>query len=321
MATQGIQQYLEEKNINAVVGTAITEAAKARAETACEHMAGTLLDQGTINVPGLSDALRSLGDVHGDKVDYLVKKLKAANKKTKQKVPAGEIEFCYFPVVGRGEQVRLICAEHGITLKEIAPVGFGGDTFKHGETPNGHFPWMKDGKLVLNDSNVIVQYLIEKYPGPLTPTTFDEKMKALAAWSWCQDYYSFVLSPLHDMALKHNEKHWRNARLTDPRAVGDLEAEYVEDLKKLHQTRVGYFEKQVAALKSPFLAGAECTYADVFLYTCVYAVQKCAGFGPLRDACGGDPYSDCPSIVALVAKVAAREKIAAAAGKFDEAPI
>jgi len=239
-----------------------------------------------------------------------------------RKAPGGEIEMCYFPVVGRGEQIRLICSEHGVTLKEIPPIGFGGDTFNYAQmTPNGHLPWMKDGMLVLNDSASIIQYLIEKYPGPFTPKTFDVKVKAFAAWSWCQDYFSYVLSPLHDMALQHNERHWRNARLTDERAVGDQTSQYVADLKKLHEIRCGYFEKQVAALGTPFLSGAECTYADVFLYTAVYAVQKCGGFAPLREACGGDPYKDYPSITAVVAKVAAREKILAVAGKFDQAPI
>jgi len=240
---------------------------------------------------------------------------------SQRKSSGAKIEFCYFPIVGRGEQIRLICAEHGLTFDEIVPMGFGGDTFKHAETPNGHLPWMKDGSLVLNDSSSIVQYIIEKYPGPYTPTSFDSKVLSVEAWAWVQDYYNFVLSPLHDMALQHNERHWRNARLTDSRAVGDLTSEYVADLKKLHENRCGYFEKRLAALTTPFLSGANCTYADIFLYTCVYAVQKCAGFGPLREACGGDPYKSYPSITAVVAKVGALEKVKAAAGKFDQAPI
>ena len=98
------------------------------------------------------------------------------------------VDFAYFPIVGRGEQIRLICAEHGIPYEEIVPVGFGGETFKHGETPNGHLPWMKEKEdgLILNDSSSIVQYLIEKYPGPLTPNSFEAKMKSLDAWAFVQ---------------------------------------------------------------------------------------------------------------------------------------
>ena len=236
---------------------------------------------------------------------------------TTKKTP---VDFAYFPVVGRGEQIRLIFAEHGIASNEIVPVGFGGDTFKHGETPHGHLPWLKDGELTLNDSFAIVQYLVEKYPGPFTPDSFGAKMKSIDAWAFVQDYYSFVLSPLHDMALKHGERFWRNARMTDTRAVGS-EEEYVADLKTLHEKRMGYFEKKCAALGTPFLSGSACTYADVFLYTCVYAVQKCKGFGPFRDACGGDPFKEYPTVLAIVAKVAEREKIKAVAGKFDQAPI
>lgn len=232
-----------------------------------------------------------------------------------------QLDFCYFPIIGRGEQVRLICAEHQVTLNEIVPVGFGGDTFKHSETPHGHLPWLKDGDLVLNDSNSIVQYIIDKYPGSLTPKTFEERIRALDNWSWTNDYYAFVMSPLHDMALHHGEKHWRNLRLTDTRAVGDETPQFVEDLKKLHYNRVSYFEKKLAASGSPFLAGSACTYADVFLYTCVQAVQKCAGFGQFRDACGGDPFKDCPTMLSIVSKVAQREKVLSTAEKFSQAPI
>ena len=122
------------------------------------------------------------------------------------------------------------------------------------------------------------------------------------------------------MALQHGERFWRNLRMTDTRAVGS-EEEYVTDLKTLHKTRMGYFEKKCAALGTSFLSGADCTYADVFLYTCVAAVQKCKGFEAFRKACEGDPFKEYPTVLAIVAKVAEREKVKAVAGKYDEAPI
>ena len=86
MSTEGIEQYLVDKNINEGVGTAITAAAKVRASAAYEFIAGALVEQGTIGVPGLADALKGLGEVRGDKVDYLIKKLKAGGKGTSKPV-------------------------------------------------------------------------------------------------------------------------------------------------------------------------------------------------------------------------------------------
>ena len=33
----------------------------------------------------------------------------------------------YLPVVGRGEQIRLLAAEHGIDYETVLPAGFGGE--------------------------------------------------------------------------------------------------------------------------------------------------------------------------------------------------
>ena len=63
MSTEGIEKYLEEKNINEAVGKAITEAAKQRADAAYEFIAAGLLDQGASAIPGLADALRQIGEV------------------------------------------------------------------------------------------------------------------------------------------------------------------------------------------------------------------------------------------------------------------
>ena len=35
-------------------------------------------------------------------------------------------KFIYLPVVGRGEQIRLLAAEHGIDYETVLPAGFGG---------------------------------------------------------------------------------------------------------------------------------------------------------------------------------------------------
>ena len=118
-----------------------------------------------------------------------------------------EIDLVYLPVIGRGEQINIICAMHDIQAKYLMSKPMGEDFDKNTEAPFGTIPWMKDHSngLELNDSMAIVQYLITKYEGPLTPRNIEEGALAAMYWAWCQDYYSFVLSPFHDIITGHNE--------------------------------------------------------------------------------------------------------------------
>ena len=82
-----------------------------------------------------------------------------------------DVTIAYFPIIGRGEQIRLICAMHSISVSELASTPLGEDFDKDKAAPFGTVPWMKDhaNGLELNDSLAIVQYLVTKYDGPLTP--------------------------------------------------------------------------------------------------------------------------------------------------------
>ena len=64
-----------------------------------------------------------------------------------------DVTIAYFPVIGRGEQIRLICAMHGISVSELASTPLGEDFDKDKEAPFGTVPWMKDhaNGLELND--------------------------------------------------------------------------------------------------------------------------------------------------------------------------
>ena len=123
-----------------------------------------------------------------------------------------EIDLAYLPIIGRGEQINIICRMHGIKVNMLMSKPMGDDFDKDIEAPFGTVPWMKDHSngLILNDSMAIVQYLVTKYPGPLTPKNVDNSALVSMYWAWCQDYYSFVLSPLHDIITGHNEPFWRN---------------------------------------------------------------------------------------------------------------
>ena len=54
-----------------------------------------------------------------------------------------------------------------------------------------------------------------------------------------------------------------------PRPEHEKHADFVSELKTLHAQRMGRLEKKLAAAGTAFCAGDECTYADLFIYTCV----------------------------------------------------
>ena len=236
-----------------------------------------------------------------------------------------EIDLAYLPVVGRGEQINIICAMHGIKVNSLMSNPMGDDFNKDTQAPFGTVPWMKDHSngLELNDSMAIVQYLVNKYEGPLTPSDADQAAQVAMYWSWCQDYYSFVLSPFHDIITGHNEPFWRSLRLTDTLAEGGKELG-IKNLTTLHTNRSNMLEKNLAGSSSakPFMTGSSCSYADIFLYTCVRTVQETGGFGILRDEFGGDPFKDCPTIASICSEVGSINEVGQTVGsKFSECPI
>ena len=76
--------------------------------------------------------------------------------------------------------------------------------------------------------------------------------------------------------MNHAEPHWRQGRNTDPRASPEHEkhADFLSELKTLHAQRMGRLEKKLVAAGTAFCAGDECTYADLFIYTCVTTVAR-----------------------------------------------
>ena len=62
--------------------------------------------------------------------------------------------------------------------------------------------------------------------------------------------------------------------------------------------------------------------ADIFLYTCVRAVQKCPGFGEFRELFDADPFADKKNVLAVCRAVENIEEVLRTVGaKFDECPI
>ena len=78
---------------------------------------------------------------------------------------------------------------------------------------------------------------------------------------------------MHDVIMKHAEPHWRQGRNTDPRLAGAREARRLcVELKALH-TRAWAASRRSWHAGTAFCAGDECTYADLFIYTCVTTVR------------------------------------------------
>ena len=235
-----------------------------------------------------------------------------------------EIDIAYLPIVGRGEQINIVCAMHGIKVNLKMSKPMGEDFDKDSEAPFGTVPWMKDHSngLELNDSMAIVQYLVTKYEGPLTPKSPDQAAIIGNYWAWCQDYYSFVLSPFHDIITGHNETFWRNLRLTDSLAEGGKELG-VTNLTILHKKRLQYLEDHIKKMNlGPFITGSECSYADIFIYTCVKSVQETGGFEILREQSGNEPFKEFPNILKICESVNQIPKVQETVGsKFKDCPV
>ena len=234
-----------------------------------------------------------------------------------------EIDFAYLPIIGRGEQIHIICAMHEVKLNMLYSTPMGDDFQLDKDSLFGTVPWMKDKSngLILNDSLAIVQYLVTEYEGPLTASSPKDAGTVADLWAWSNDYYSFVLSPLHDIITGHSEAFWRNLRLTDTLAGGQELA--LNNLKILHNKRVAFLENYLNTVKSgDFMVDGKCSYADIFLYTCVRAVQKCAGYNDFRKLCGSDPFANQTNILRVCEAVEEIKEVSTTVGtKFDDCPI
>ena len=235
-----------------------------------------------------------------------------------------EIDFAYLPIIGRGEQVHIICSMHGIKLNMLHSTPMGNDFELTKDSLFGTIPWMKDKSngLVLNDSMAIVQYLVTKYEGPLTPSSPEQAASIANLWAWSNDYYSFALSPLHDIITGNSAVFWRNLRLTDTLAEGGKDVA-LQNLKVLHDKRVSFLENHLEKSGvGDFMVDRKCSYADIFLYTCVRAVQKCPGFSDFRALFGSDPFEKNKNLSRICMAVDRIKEVSDTVGtKFNDCPI
>lgn len=157
------------------------------------------------------------------------------------------------------QRVAWVLAETGLEYARIDTGGaFGGldDQEYLAMNPNRRVPTLKDGSLVLWESNAICRYLVDAYRGPLATA---HKARADMWMEWFQNgpYAPFI------------EMFYQTVRL--PAAQRDA-AVLQQALDRLH----GHFDIAEAALaKSAYLTGDTLSLADVPFGTCLYRYFTC----------------------------------------------
>ena len=74
-------------------------------------------------------------------------------------------KFIYLPVVGRGEQIRLLAAEHGIDYETVPPAAPGGECNWAEQAPHGTLPVLETTEgFALGDSAAIIDYILRRRP-------------------------------------------------------------------------------------------------------------------------------------------------------------
>ena len=59
----------------------------------------------------------------------------------------GHIDIAYFPIVGRGMQINIICKMHEIDANFLISKPMGEDFDKDTQAPFGTVPWLKDNSM------------------------------------------------------------------------------------------------------------------------------------------------------------------------------
>jgi glutathione S-transferase len=135
--------------------------------------------------------------------------------------------------------------------------------------PRHRVPTLVDGDFVIYESNALVEYLDEAYPGrgaPLFPG--DARMRAKVRRLICEvdDYFSETLDPLTTQAFSKKPEE------RDPKVIAEARAALVEELAQFSRYLAGDF------LVGPLSA------ADFTLYPAVAFIKRCEMRLPDLDA-------------------------------------
>jgi glutathione S-transferase len=168
---------------------------------------------------------------------------------------------------------------------DVRPPGMGGDNAKPdflALNPNGKVPVLRDGELVLWESNAIMGYLADTHgETPLWPRE-PARRAEIAKWHFWQAAH---LSPAADGLLYERLVKPMRKQPSDPASVASL----TESFRRW----MGVMEGTLA--KTPYLAGSAFTTADI----CVAAALMYAPVAQL-------PIEDYANVVAWRARVHAR---------------
>ena len=180
--------------------------------------------------------------------------------------------------------VRMACHEKGVeyTLTPVRPHTPEVDAI----SPVGKIPVVRHGDFALAESRAICGYIDTAFPGPaLMPR--DAKTAAI-----CEQWISLVCTTI-DIALLRNYVLY----YVFPATPGQLDHEKIAAAQPKCRQAFEMLEKRLTA--SPYLAGAEFTLADVFLYPIIAIMPAFPESAALLEAS--------PSRRAWAARVAARD--------------
>lgn len=183
----------------------------------------------------------------------------------------------------------LIALYENATAFAARPVDFGdpaAGAALRARWPLGKIPLLEDGGRVVPETSVMIEYLQERYPGPVALLPADPEAR-LQARLWDRFYDSYVMTPMQKIVADRM------------RAEGRRDPQGVEEARALLRTAYGLAERQLGESESPWAAGAAFTLAD------------CAAFPALFYAGVLEPYAaGHPRLAAYFERLLARPSAA-----------
>jgi glutathione S-transferase len=214
-------------------------------------------------------------------------------------VPAGTIVI-YGQPTSRVVKVLWMCAELGLSWVQVTGFAFRNEPWALALNPKGTVPFVRDGGLVLNESNSIVSYLCGKYGAGLGLYPPTPERLALA-WQWMEFGETFLVPRTNPVFFGVVRSSFAPS-LNRPGEIPS--AEEIAAAVPGCQRAFEVLERRLAA--SEYLGGADFSMADV---TCAIQANRLVG----NDGFGqpGLALSRFPHVCAWHAKLCLRPAFAA----------
>jgi glutathione S-transferase len=193
-------------------------------------------------------------------------------------------------------RVRIALYAKSLTCElAAAPGGTGSAEFKR-LNPTGKVPALEDGGAVILESEVIAEYLDERYPSPpLLPADLIARARARTLSRFADLYLGPVLSPLFTQL---------NPQTRDAKFVSEKLAELTEKLDQL----------ELLLVAEPYAGGKELTLADCTLCPMFFFLMRIV---PMLG--GASPLEGRPKMARVGEAVAKHPAVARVIGEMSAA--